>query len=226
MIACIFDAIVSVTYCTQRNSDFATGHSQAAAETTAQTAREELASSKAEAADLALQQQHQVQQLQQDLDLAHYNLQQAEQQSEAAVRKQQRRTQASSQQIARLEQELAEVVKEAELHNQRRVQAEDKAAALQLELDSAPATSSDDSILLQNLRDELAAQSADIATARRLKDKIRYWLHSRCQAVHTCQSIAEDSKPTARLDGMPLDTVPCVGGPGCTSCPGSVAGSR
>lgn len=111
------------------------------------------------------------------------------------MRKQQRRTQASSQQVARLERELADVVKEAELHNQRRVQAEDKAAALQLELDSAPATARDDSILLQNLRNELAAQSADIATARRLKEKIRYWLHSLCQAVHTCQSIAKTANP-------------------------------
>lgn len=117
--------------------------------------------------------QQQLQQLQQDLDLAQYNLQQAEQQKEATARKQQRKTQASSQQVVRLEQELAEVVREAELHNQRRVQAEDQAAALQLQLNSAPATASDDSILLQNLRDELAAQSADIATAWRLKDRIR-----------------------------------------------------
>lgn len=120
-----------------------------------------------------MQHQQQLQQLQQDLDLAQYSLQQAEKQQEATTRKQQRKAQASSQRVALLEQELAEVVREAELHNQRRVQAEDRAAALQLEIGSAPAAANDDSILLQNLRDELAAQSADIATARRLKDRIR-----------------------------------------------------
>ncbi|KAL3148911.1 hypothetical protein ABBQ32_001779 [Trebouxia sp. C0010 RCD-2024] len=177
---------------------------KAVAETIAQTAREELASSKAEAADLALHQQQQLQQLQQDLDLAQYNLQQADQQSEAAVRKQQRRTQASSQQVARLERELADVVKEAELHNQRRVQAEDKAAALQLELDSAPATARDDSILLQNLRNELAAQSADIATARRLKEKIRNTevLQEQLHAASTRAEMAEQR--AAEADGLIL----------------------
>ena len=147
--------------------------SQAAAEEGAQTARDELAKGKAEAADLALHHQQQLQQLQQNLDLAQHSLQHAEQQKEATARKQHRRTEATSQQIARLEQELAEAVREAELNNQRRVQAEDRVAALQLEIGSAPATASDDSILLQNLRDELAAQSADITTAQRLKDRIR-----------------------------------------------------
>lgn len=117
--------------------------------------------------------QQQLQQFQQDLDLAQHSLQQAEQQKQVSARKQQRKTEATSQRIARLEQELAEIVREAELHNQRRVQAENRATALQLEIGSAPATASDDSILLQNLRDELTAQSADIATARRLKHRIR-----------------------------------------------------
>ena len=65
------------------------------------------------------------------------------------------------------------MVREAELYNQQRIQAEDKTAALQLQMNSGPVTISNDSILLQNLRDELAAQSADVATARRLKDRIR-----------------------------------------------------
>ena len=147
--------------------------SQAAAEEDAQTARDELAKKKAEAADMVLHHQQQLQQLQQDLDLAQHSLQQAEQQQEATARKQHRKTDATSQQIARLEQEIAKAVREIELHNQRRVQAEDRVAALQLEIGSAPATASDDSILLQNLRDELAAQSADVVTARRLKDRIR-----------------------------------------------------
>ena len=121
-----------------------------------------------------MHQKQQLQQLQQNADFAQHSLQQAQQQKEATAKKQHRKTEATSQQIARLEQELAEVVREAELHNQHRVQAEDRVAALQLEIGSAPATANDDSILLQNLRNELAAQTADIATARRLKDRIRY----------------------------------------------------
>jgi len=58
------------------------------------------------------------------------------------------------------------------------MQAEEKVAALQLQGDSASAAPSDDSILLQNLRDELAAQCADVAEARRLKYHVRYRLLS------------------------------------------------
>lgn len=206
---------------------FVVDPSQAAAETTAQTARDALASSNAEAAQLALHHQQQVQQLQQELDLAKYNLQHAKQQSEATARKQQHRTQATSQQIARLEEELAEVVREAEQHNQHRVQAEDKAAALQLKVDSAPAEASDDSILLQNLRDELAAQSADIATARRLKEKIRYTkqLHSllsSCARVLVRKQLANPLYTYMACTDIQYHTR----GTGCTPCTGAVAGSH
>jgi len=51
-------------------------------------------------------------------------------------------------------------------------------AALQLQGDTASAAPSDDSILLQSLRDELAAQCADVAEARRLKYHVRYHLLS------------------------------------------------
>jgi DNA-binding protein H-NS len=83
-----------------------------------------------------------------------------------------------SQQLELLQQQLREVSKEVELHNQQRLQAEEKVAALQLQGDTTSAASSDDSILLQSLRDELAAQCADVAEARRLKYHVRYHLLS------------------------------------------------
>ena len=146
---------------------------QAVAETRSQAASDELATKDAEAADLALHHRQQLQQLQHDLDLAQHNAQQAEQQKDTAARRQQQKIEATVQQITVLEQQLAEVVREAELYNQQRIQAEDKSASLQLQMNSGPVTINDDSILLQNLRNELAAQSADVVTARRLKDRIR-----------------------------------------------------
>ena len=151
---------------------------QTQAEEQAHLSMSEANSTKSQAANAAATHRRQLQQLQNDLQLAQYDAQQAEQQSTSHIRRQQNRIEAMNQQLELLQQQLRDVSEEAELHNQQRMQAEEKVAALQLQGDSASAAPSDDSILLQNLRDELAAQCADVAEARRLKYHVRYHLLS------------------------------------------------
>ncbi|KAA6425687.1 MAG: hypothetical protein FRX49_04584 [Trebouxia sp. A1-2] len=143
------------------------------AEEQAHLSMSEANSTKSQAANAAATHRRQLQQLQNDLQLAQHDAQQAEQQSTSHIRRQQNRIEAMNQQLELLQQQLRDVSEEAELHNQQRMQAEEKVAALQLQGDSASAAPSDDSILLQNLRDELAAQCADVAEARRLKYHVR-----------------------------------------------------
>lgn len=151
---------------------------QTQAEEQAHLSMSEANSTKSQAANAAATHRRQLQQLQNDLQLAQHDAQQAEQQSTSHIRRQQNRIEAMNQQLELLQQQLRDVSEEAELHNQQRMQAEEKVAALQLQGDSASAAPSDDSILLQNLRDELAAQCADVAEARRLKYHVRYHLLS------------------------------------------------
>ena len=151
---------------------------QTQAEEQAQLSTSKANIAKSQAADAAATHRRQLQQLQNDLQLAQHNAQEAKQQSTTETRRQQNRIETMSQQLDSLQQQLRKVSKEAELHNQQRMQAEEKVAALQLQGDSASAAPSDDSILLQNLRDELAAQCADVAEARRLKYHVRYRLLS------------------------------------------------
>ena len=151
---------------------------QTQAEEQAQLSMSEANITKSQAADAAVTHRQQLQQLQNDLQLAQHNAQEAEQQSTTQTRRQKKHIEAMSQQLDLLQQQLREVSQEAELHNQQRLQAEEKVAALQLQGDSASAAPSDDAILLQNLRDQLAIQYADVAEARRLKHHVRYCLLS------------------------------------------------
>ncbi len=147
---------------------------QTQAEKQTQLSTSKANNAKSQAADAAATHRRQLSQLQNDLQLAQHNAQEAEQQSTAETRRQQNHIEAMSQQLDLLQQQLREVSKEAELHNQQQLEAEQKVAALQLQGDSASAAPCDDSVLLQNLRDELAAQCADVAEARRLKHHVRY----------------------------------------------------
>lgn len=146
---------------------------QAKVEEQAELSRSEMDSQRAEAADLAATYRQQLQLLQDELQLNQYNAQQAEKHSAANAARQHYETSALRQQLKSLGKQLGEVTREAELHTQRRLQAEEKVAALELQEGTSTAVSSDDSILLQNLRDELAAQTADVAAARRVTGHLR-----------------------------------------------------
>ncbi len=146
---------------------------QAKAERDAHLSQSELDSKSTEAAEGAASHRQQLQRLQHDLQLTQHNAQETEQQSVAHARRQQNQTEALTQQLDALQQQLAQATREAELHNQKRLQAEETVAALQLHNSTVSAAPCDDSILLQNLRDELAAQSADVAEARRLKGHVK-----------------------------------------------------
>lgn len=116
--------------------------------------------------------QRQLQQLQQELQ---QNMLDAQQQAKHAAESHSRQAEAQLQQLSSMEAQLAEAVQQAEEHNQRRLQAEQQLLAVVHEQQQAAPTaiSESDSILLTNLRDQLAAQSADIAEARRLKAHVR-----------------------------------------------------
>ena len=146
---------------------------QAKVEEQAELSRSEMDSQRAEAADVAATYRQQLQLLQDELQLTQHNAQQAEKHSAANAARQHYETSALRQQLKSLEKQLGEVTREAELHNQRRLQAEEKVAALELQEGTSAVVSSDDSILLQNLRDELAAQTADVAAARRVTGHLR-----------------------------------------------------
>lgn len=147
---------------------------QTEAEEQAQLAVSRADSRKSQAADLAAANRQQLQQLRNELELAKHNAQEAEEKSTRHASSQQSHTESLKQQLELLRQQLRETTRDAELHNQRRVQAEEHVAALRLQESTASVVPSDDSILLQNLRDELAAQCADVAEARRLKGHVRY----------------------------------------------------
>ncbi|DBA74329.1 TPA: hypothetical protein ACH3X1_011104 [Trebouxia sp. C0004] len=179
------------------------------AEEQAQLSTSEANITKSQAADAAATYRRQLQQLQNDLQLVQHNAQEAEQQSKTLTRRQQNHIEAMSQQLELLQQQLREVSIEAELHNQQRLQAEEKVAALQLQGDSACAAPSDDSILLQNLRDELAAQCADVAEARRLKYYVRNTevLQEQLHAAHLRAEAAEKQVTQAEQLSLQLAEV-------------------
>ena len=123
--------------------------------------------------DAAATRKQKLQRLQHDLQLAQSSAQEAETQKRTNAKRYQSEAKAHAQQLDLLRKQLSEAEHDAELHNQKRLQAEEQATALRLEQGSLEVPASDDSILLQNLRDELAAQSADVAEARRLKHHVR-----------------------------------------------------
>ena len=141
---------------------------QAKAAEDAETSIAEANDQASQARNLAATRKQKVQQLQHELQLAQHQAQEADLQKATAAKRQQSQAQAHAQQLQLLKQQLAEAQSQAELHNQKRLQAEERATALQLQQVSAVSPQSDDSALLQNLRDQLASQSADIVEARRL----------------------------------------------------------
>ena len=159
---------------------------QLQAEARAQQAGGEASSKAADSSNLAATHQQQLQQLHYELQRAEQATFDAKQESKHAAERHQRQTEAQGQQLSALETQLADAAKQAELHNQNRLEAEQKLLELQEQQQPVMPTISDaDTILLKNLRDELASQTADIAEARRFKSHMRYCIPSIGVLHHT-----------------------------------------
>ena len=147
---------------------------QLQAEAKAQQAGGQASINAADSTSLAATHQQQLLQLHYQLQQANQAASDAEQEAKHAAERHQRQTEAQSQQLQTLEAQLEQLTSQVEQYNQQRLDAEQKLLEAQdNQQPLLPATSESDSVLLQNLRDELAAQSADVAEARRLKSHVR-----------------------------------------------------